>query len=92
MTQELRARPVVVGVDASQAALRATRFAAEEATRRSVPLRIVHALAAFEGMTAPPEELDVPGLLDAGAQTLVQAMADSVGGLVPAHHVLTSVV
>jgi nucleotide-binding universal stress UspA family protein len=92
MTQERRARPVVVGVDASQAALRATRFAAEEATRRSVPLRIVHALAVFEGMTAPPEELDVPGLLDAGAQTLVQAMADSVGGLVPAHHVHTSVV
>jgi nucleotide-binding universal stress UspA family protein len=92
MTQELRARPVVVGVDASQAALRATRFAAEEATRRSVPLWIVHALAVFEGMTAPPEELDVPGLLDAGAQTLVQAMADSVGGLVPAHHVHTSVV
>lgn len=77
MTQELRARPVVVGVDASQAALRATCFAAEEATRRSVPLRIVHALGVFEGMTAPPEDLDVPGLVNAGVQTLVQAMADS---------------
>jgi nucleotide-binding universal stress UspA family protein len=92
MTQELRARPVVVGVDASQAALRATCFAAEEATRRSVPLRIVHALGVFEGMTAPPGDLDVPGLVNAGAQTLVQAMADSVGGLVPAHQVHTSVV
>jgi nucleotide-binding universal stress UspA family protein len=92
MTQELRTRPVVVGVDASQAALRATRFAAEEAARRSVPLRIVHALGVFEGITAPPADMDVPGLVNVGAQTLVQAMADSVGSLLPAHQVQTSLI
>ena len=92
MTQEPGARPVVVGVDASGAALRATCFAAEEAARRSVPLRIVHARTPFRGMTAPPGQLDVPGLLDAGATTVVQTMAESVGGLLPASRVHTSVV
>ncbi|MFY1632905.1 universal stress protein [Solwaraspora sp. WMMB335] len=36
--------PVLVGVDGSESALRATRFAAREAALRHRPLRIVHAL------------------------------------------------
>ena len=92
MTQELRSRPVVVGVDASQASARATRFAAEEAARRSVPLRIVHALTLFDGMTSPPADLDVLGLLNADAESVVRAMADSVTGLLPADRVHPSVV
>jgi nucleotide-binding universal stress UspA family protein len=91
MTQEPAPRPVVVGVDASQASVGAVRFAAEEAARRSVPLRIVHALSWFDGMTSPPADLDVPGLMNTGAGSLVQAMASSVAGLLPPHRVHTSV-
>lgn len=38
-----RGRPVVVGVDGSNPALRAARWAAQEAARRRVPLRVVTA-------------------------------------------------
>jgi nucleotide-binding universal stress UspA family protein len=38
-------RPVVVGVDGSESALKAVRWAAEEAERRRVPLRLVIAFA-----------------------------------------------
>lgn len=37
-------KPVVVGVDGSESALRATRWAAREAARRKLPLQVVHAL------------------------------------------------
>lgn len=37
------AKPVVVGVDGSEQAMRALRWAAEEAARRGDPLRVVHA-------------------------------------------------
>jgi nucleotide-binding universal stress UspA family protein len=91
MTEQRHPLAVVVGVDASQASARAARFAAEEAARRSVPLRIVHAVTWFEGMTSPPADLDVIGLMSGGAGSLVQAMANSVAGLLPPHRVHTSV-
>ena len=91
MTRHLHAGAVVVGVDASSAAVRATRFAAEEAVRRSAPLRIVHALSWFDGTTSPPAELDVPGLLEAGASALVEALAASVAELLPEGRVHTAV-
>jgi nucleotide-binding universal stress UspA family protein len=43
-TQELR-RTVVVGVDGSKSALAAVRWAAREAVRRRLPLRLVHAFS-----------------------------------------------
>ena len=85
-------RAVVVGVDASEAAARAVRFAADEARRRSVPLRIVHALTWFDGMTYPYPELDVRGQLSGGAQSVLQAMSDLVSDTLPADAVRTSAV
>jgi nucleotide-binding universal stress UspA family protein len=92
MTSQCRPGEVVVGVDASQASVRAARFAAEEAARRSAPLRIVHAVTWFDGMTSPPPGLDVMGLVSSGARSLVEGMADSVAGLLPADRVHTAVV
>ena len=91
MTQQRHPGAVVVGIDASQASARAVRYAAEEAAQRSVPLQIVHALTWFDGMTSPPADLDVLGLLDTGATALVEAMAESVAGVLPAPLIHTSV-
>lgn len=85
-------RPVVVGVDPSEAAVRAVRFAADEARRRAVPLRIVHAITWFDGMRQSYPELDVAGRLIAGAESVLQAMSDLVSGTVPADRISTSAV
>jgi nucleotide-binding universal stress UspA family protein len=90
MTDAVRDSAVVVGVDASEVAFRAARFAAEEAARRRVPLSIVHAITLFDGLTHPYPELDAPVLMDLGAQSLLQAAADHVAGLVPADRVTTA--
>ncbi|TNC29075.1 universal stress protein [Amycolatopsis alkalitolerans] len=45
MAQAAAGGPIVVGVDGSGAAMRAVRWAAEAAVRRSAPVRIVHAVA-----------------------------------------------
>lgn len=80
MSQDPR-RPVVVGVDASEASLRALRFAAEEARRRRVPLWIVHALSwPFDSLVPPATGLDAVGQLRAGAATIAQWAADAVTG------------
>jgi nucleotide-binding universal stress UspA family protein len=85
-------RAVVVGVDASEPAFRALRFAADEAVRRAAPLRIVHAVTLFDGLTYPYPELDVPGLMDAGAQSVLQAAKDLVAVSVPADRISTAAV
>jgi nucleotide-binding universal stress UspA family protein len=51
-------RPVTVGIDGSEPALAAMRWAAREATRRHLPLRLVHAYWM-------PNALSLPGLLPA---------------------------
>lgn len=56
-------RPVVVGVDGSGSALRAVRWAADEAGRRRVPLRLVHAYEIPVGY--PPGFVDWHALHDA---------------------------
>jgi nucleotide-binding universal stress UspA family protein len=43
MTSNTNLKPIVVAVDGSDSALRATRWAAEQATRRARQLRVVHA-------------------------------------------------
>ena len=50
-------RPVVVGVDGSVSSEQAVRWAAREARRRKVPLRVVQAV----DPTAPPHRYAVPG-------------------------------
>src|SRR5215218_1882947 len=53
------AREVVVGVDGSECALRAVRWATREAARRNAPLRILHAASYLSrgGVGGPPPEL-----------------------------------
>src|ERR1700675_3009663 len=46
MTTDNDAKPVVVGIDGSDAALNAAMWAIDEAIVRGVPLRLVHALSA----------------------------------------------
>jgi nucleotide-binding universal stress UspA family protein len=85
-------RPVVVGVDASEEALNAARFAADEARRRGAPLRIVHALSSpFEGAAHVPGDLDVPRLLRDGGQGIVEWAADAVAPAVAPGPVSTAV-
>ncbi|MPY85457.1 MAG: universal stress protein [Actinophytocola sp.] len=59
--QELWTGPVVVGVDGSQPALRAVRWAAREAVGRGVALRVLHAIGVPEffpgGAISPSTEL-----------------------------------
>jgi nucleotide-binding universal stress UspA family protein len=79
-------QPVVVGVDASEAALRAVRFGAEEARLRGAALRLVHAVP--KGSVRTPNwlgEPDVPTLVRNSAQGIVEwaasaASSDGVPG------------
>lgn len=79
MTARSPHSPVVVGVDASAAALRAVRFAAEEARLRDAPLHVVHATAwPFADLTTAPADLDVAGLVrDAADELLRSAVASA---------------
>lgn len=61
----MAAKPVVVGSDGSEVSLRAVEWAAVEATRRSVPLRIVSVMAAPSRTSSPTPSLgDPPVRLD----------------------------
>ncbi|WP_406260542.1 universal stress protein [Streptomyces nigra] len=71
-----RPLPVVVGVDGSEAALRAVDRAAEEAASRGAPLRLVYASrwgryegAALAGdLEGPPERVDAVEIVDSAAR------------------------
>ncbi|GDY33907.1 universal stress protein [Gandjariella thermophila] len=79
MTSNLAGSPIAVGIDGSRSALRAAAWAADEAARRNVPLRLLHAVMvptfAYAGGIAPPDsffaELD-----DAGRGYLAEAEAE----------------
>ena len=70
-------RPVVVGVDGSESALHAVRWAAEEARRRNAPLRLVHvsflAPVRHPRQIAPPPDYSA-ALLDQGRHWLDDAI------------------
>jgi nucleotide-binding universal stress UspA family protein len=87
-------RVVVVGVDGSDEALRAVRFAAAEALRRRVPLRLVHAFGwvvehAAGGPTRGARYREV--LLDR-ARGMVAAAAEVAAGAAPGIEVEQQVV
>jgi nucleotide-binding universal stress UspA family protein len=68
-------REVVVGVDGSECAIRAVRWAAREATRRGAPLRIVHAAPYLRRRGAgggPPPELARARQITGGAFTVAR--------------------
>ncbi|MFE7109126.1 universal stress protein [Streptomyces sp. NPDC057575] len=83
--------PVVVGVDGSEGSLRALDWAAAEAARTRLPLRVVHASLweHYEGLR-PPAEPQVPGeqLL---AEHLVASARDRVRDLSPEVSVVADV-
>lgn len=72
MTVQMRQRAIVAGVDGSATALHAVRWAAREAARRHVPLRLVHvSYLVPEQPRQLPDDLDA--LLDQPRQWLAQA-------------------
>ncbi|MCG8917487.1 universal stress protein [Actinokineospora sp. PR83] len=81
-TEERSGRPrVVVGVDGSAPALDAVRWAAEDAVRHGLPLRLVHACATpplrhHRSTAVASDSLDL--LIDRGRQFLREAVAFAV--------------
>lgn len=74
-------REVVVGVDGTECALGAVRWAAQEAARRSAPLRILHAAPYLAGRNpsgAPPAELPRARGITAVAYTTARHTAPDV--------------
>jgi nucleotide-binding universal stress UspA family protein len=75
MTGNILGQPIVVGIDGSSSALNAALWAADEATRRHLPLRMVHAYEvstrAYSDVFGPPGYFDEvePG----GRKALVKA-------------------
>lgn len=66
--------PIVVGIDGSESALRAARWAAREASIRKAPLRLVHACMPTDGQSPtplPPSMADM--MVAAGRQWLADA-------------------
>ena len=79
--EEAPAREVVVGVDGSECALGAVRWAAREAARRGAPVRVVHAAPYLSrrGPTgAPPPELARARSITAVAYTVARHSAPEV--------------
>ncbi|MHA6794287.1 universal stress protein [Pseudonocardia bannensis] len=74
MNTEQAGRPVVAGVDGSESALEAVRWAAQEADRRRAPLRLVEAF----GWMGTTEYIGNPGLGTDYREVLLQNARDQV--------------
>ncbi|MBB3083620.1 universal stress protein [Geodermatophilus sabuli] len=70
--------PVVAGVDGSAGAARAVAFAVEEARLREAPLLLVSALSwpTTDFPVPPLSDVDVPGVLQTNAETVLRAAAE----------------
>ncbi|WP_435069127.1 universal stress protein [Amycolatopsis thermoflava] len=79
------ANPVVVGVDGSAASLGAVRWAATEARRRNVPLKLVHALdEASLGYPQPmPVHVDLTSLARQRGHRILHAASDAARAAEP---------
>jgi nucleotide-binding universal stress UspA family protein len=84
-----RARPVVAGVDGSDASLAAALYAAEEADRRGLPLLLVHATPWSVGGSAP--DLGFGRLLEESAEELLRNAESQVRDRTGATQVRTAV-
>lgn len=78
-------RPIVVGIDGSEAAGRAARWAAEQACDRGARLELVHTLTwPYEGVeVSSDEDQGYAKGLRSGAEQLLDAMADDLTTLLP---------
>jgi nucleotide-binding universal stress UspA family protein len=85
--------PVVAGIDGSNEALAAARFALDEARRRSAPLHLVTVLSwPYDGLTTAPRGSDVPALVRASGQEVTQRAVDALADASSDVEVTTSVV
>lgn len=77
-------RPIVVGIDGSRDAEWAGEWAARQARDRGRPLLLVHCLTwPYEGVTVSGRDAEVASGLHSGAESLLRAMADELGSILP---------
>lgn len=81
MTSTTQTRPVVAGIDGSPASRRAARTAAQEARRRTAPLRLVSVLSwPLDGSLEAESGSDLAAVLRAGEDDVLAAMAGELTG------------
>jgi hypothetical protein len=87
---QLQSKSVVVGVDGSQAAVNAAKWAVGEAISRQIPLRLVHVVGRSEPQSAATQPSDWE--LESGETALYQAdvAVQDVGRPVEVERVLLS--
>jgi len=82
--------PLIVGVDGSDASLQAIDWAAAEATRHEVPLRLVHGSLWERYETVRPEFGKAPSAGHLMAEHIVASAAERVAGIAPELKVTTA--
>jgi nucleotide-binding universal stress UspA family protein len=95
MNDQYAGRPVVAGVDGSESALDAVRWAAREAARRRAPLRLVAAVGRLatvhqygDPVGGPDEQQMLLRLSRAHLAAAEQAAVEAVPGMLPEQEVL----